>query len=147
MTEVSALIGLLVAALGGAGIGVERQWSGHATGRYARFAGIRTFTLIGTVSGIAGLLARADFPALAAILLAGPAIDDHSADWQHSTALLDAQQQAQADARRDRAAQQLCIKLHGPGTAYRWTDAGDLVCTDHRTGRAAVVVASKGGAL
>lgn len=72
MTEVSALIGLLVAALGGAGIGVERQWSGHATGKYARFAGIRTFTLIGTVSGIAGLLARADFPALAAILLAGP---------------------------------------------------------------------------
>jgi hypothetical protein len=41
----------------------------------------------------------------------------------------------------------LCIKLHGPGTAYRWTDDGDLVCTDHRTGRAAVVVASKGGAL
>ena len=85
--------------------------------------------------------------AMAAILLAGPAIDDHSADWQHSTALLDAQQQAQADARRDRAAQQLCIKLRGPGTAYRWTDDGDLVCTDHRTGRAAVVVASKGGAL
>ena len=33
------------------------------------------------------------------------------------------------------------------GTAYRWTDSGDLVCTDHRTGRAAVVVASKGGTL
>ena len=92
-------------------------------------------------------LAIAGAAAMAAVLLAGPAIDDHSADWQHSTALLDAQQQAQADARRDRAAQQLCIKLRGPGTAYRWTDAGDLVCAEHRTGRAAVVVASKGGAL
>jgi YD repeat-containing protein len=33
-------------------------------------------------------------------------------------------------------------------TAYRWTSDGDLVCHDHRTGRAAQVVASnKGGAL
>ncbi len=72
MTDVSALIGLLVAALGGAGIGVERQWSGHATGKYARFAGIRTFTLIGCISGVAGLLAHAGYTALAAIILAGP---------------------------------------------------------------------------
>lgn len=73
MTDVSALIGLLVAALGGAGIGVERQWSGHASGKYARFAGIRTFTLLGTVAGISGLLALAGYTALSAILLAGPA--------------------------------------------------------------------------
>lgn len=85
--------------------------------------------------------------ALAAILLAGKPLDDHSADWNHSTALADAQRAARTEALRERAAAQLCIKLHGPGTAYRWTDAGDLVCTDHRTGRAAVVVASKGGAL
>lgn len=86
--------------------------------------------------------------ALAAILLAGPALDDHSAEWNHSTALRDAQKQAQAEARRERAAAQLCIRLHGAGTAYRWTSDGDLVCHDHRTGRAAQVVASnKGGAL
>ncbi len=72
MTDVSALLGLLVAALGGAGIGLERQWSGHASGRYARFAGIRTFTLIGCISGISGLLALAGHPTLSAILLAGP---------------------------------------------------------------------------
>jgi len=85
--------------------------------------------------------------ALASILLAGPVLDDHSAEWNHSTALRDAQQQAQAVERRNRAAQQLCIKLHGPGAGYRWTDDGDLVCHDHRTGRQAVVVAQKGGAL
>ena len=72
MTDVSALIGLLVAALGGAGIGVERQWSGHASGKYARFAGIRTFTLIGCVSGVAGLLALAGYTTLSAVLLIGP---------------------------------------------------------------------------
>lgn len=72
MTDVSALIGLLVAALGGAGIGVERQWSGHASGKHARFAGIRTFTLIGCVSGVAGLLALAGYTTLSAVLLIGP---------------------------------------------------------------------------
>lgn len=87
------------------------------------------------------------FVGASAILLAGQVLDDHSAEWNHSTALRDAQRAARTEALRERAAAQLCIKLHGPGTAYRWTDAGDLVCTDHRTGRAAVVVASKGGAL
>ena len=85
--------------------------------------------------------------ALASILLAGPVIDNHADEWAASQALADAQRAARSEALRERAAAQLCIKLHGPGTAYRWTDAGDLVCTDHRTGRAAVVVASKGGAL
>ena len=92
-------------------------------------------------------LAIAGAAAMATVLLAGPALDDHSADWNHSTALADAQRAARTEALRERAAAQLCIKLRGPGTAYRWTDDGDLVCTDHRTGRAAVVVASKGGAL
>jgi len=85
--------------------------------------------------------------AVAALLSTGHLLDDHSADWNHSTALADAQRAARTEALRERAAAQLCIKLRGPGTAYRWTDDGDLVCTDHRTGRAAVVVASKGGAL
>jgi uncharacterized membrane protein (DUF4010 family) len=72
MTDISALFDLLVAALGGAGIGVERQWSGHASGDNARFAGVRTFTLIGIVSGIAGWLARTGHPWLAVLLVAGP---------------------------------------------------------------------------
>lgn len=81
---------------------------------------------------------------VATILLAGPVLDDHSADWAHSTALRDAQQQAQADARRDRAAQQLCIRLHGPGVVPGWDADGRLVCTA-RKGPARTVVA--GGSL
>jgi len=46
----------MVAALGGTAGGVERQRSGRATGRRARFGGVRTFTLLGAVAGIAGWL-------------------------------------------------------------------------------------------
>jgi uncharacterized membrane protein (DUF4010 family) len=74
MSDASALTGLLVAALGGAAIGVERQRSGHASGRDARFAGVRTFTLIGGTAGIAGWLAASGYPAFAAILAAGPTL-------------------------------------------------------------------------
>ena len=73
MTAAPPLLGLLAAALGGAAIGVERQQSGHATGATARFAGIRTFTLIGGVSGVAGWLAAAGYTPLAAVLVAAPA--------------------------------------------------------------------------
>ena len=83
--------------------------------------------------------------AMAAILLAGPVIDDHSADWQHSTALRDAQQHAQAVERRNRAAQQLCIRLHGPGVVPSW-DADDRLVCSARRGPARTVVA-KGGVL
>ncbi len=82
--------------------------------------------------------------AIAAILLAGPVLDDHSAEWNHSTALRDAQQQAQSVDRRNRAAQQLCIRLHGPGVAATWDADDRLVCTA-RKGPARTVVA--GGAL
>jgi len=82
--------------------------------------------------------------ALAAILLAGPVLDDHSAEWNHSTALRDAQQHAQAVDRRNRAAQQLCIRLHGPGVAATW-DADDRLVCSARRGPARTVVA--GGAL
>ena len=82
--------------------------------------------------------------ALAAILSTGHLLDDHSADWNHSTALQDAQQHAQAVDRRNRAAQQLCIRLHGPGVAATWDADDRLVCTARR-GPARTVVA--GGAL
>lgn len=67
------LLALLVATLGAAGIGVERQQSGHASGADARFAGVRTFTLLGLVSGLAGTLAQSGQTWLAVTLLAGPA--------------------------------------------------------------------------
>ena len=65
------LAGLAVAILGGAAVGVERQRSGHATGPEARFGGIRTFTLLGTIGGISGLLIDASLPIPAALLMAG----------------------------------------------------------------------------
>ncbi|HEX7087795.1 MAG TPA: DUF4010 domain-containing protein [Vicinamibacterales bacterium] len=70
MTE-SAIIGLIIAALGGAAVGLERQWSGHAEGPEARFAGIRTFTMLGGAAGVSGWLWTAGMAALSATLLAG----------------------------------------------------------------------------
>jgi uncharacterized membrane protein (DUF4010 family) len=67
----SDIVGLLIAALGGAAVGLERQWSGHAEGPAARFAGIRTFTMLGAVAGFSGWLWTAGVTAPAAILFAG----------------------------------------------------------------------------
>jgi uncharacterized membrane protein (DUF4010 family) len=53
MVDLKDTLGIVIATLGGAAIGLEREWSGHAV---ARFAGIRTFTLIGLAAGIAGWL-------------------------------------------------------------------------------------------
>jgi uncharacterized membrane protein (DUF4010 family) len=64
-------VGLAVAALGGAAVGLERQWSGHADGPGARFAGIRTFTLLGTIAGLSGWLSAAGFVPVATVLLGG----------------------------------------------------------------------------
>jgi uncharacterized membrane protein (DUF4010 family) len=66
-----ALAGLAVAILGGAAVGVERQQSGHATGPDARLGGVRTFTLLGVLAGIAGLLTAAGFALAAGFLIAG----------------------------------------------------------------------------
>jgi uncharacterized membrane protein (DUF4010 family) len=67
------LVGLLIAALGGTAVGLERQWSGHAEGPAARFAGIRTFTMLGGVGGLAGWLWALGLTAPAAVLLGGAA--------------------------------------------------------------------------
>jgi len=65
------LLGLVIAALGGTAVGVERQWSGHADGRDARFAGVRTFTLLGGLGGLAGWLWQSNYTLPAAVLLLG----------------------------------------------------------------------------
>ncbi len=64
-------LGILIAALGGAAIGVERQRSGHATGPDARFGGVRTFTLLGGLAGMCGWLWTAGYMLPATVLLAG----------------------------------------------------------------------------
>lgn len=69
----AAPLGVIVAALGGLAIGLERQWSGHATGPQAHFGGIRTFTLLGGLAGVSGWLWTAQAQPLAATLLAAGA--------------------------------------------------------------------------
>jgi uncharacterized membrane protein (DUF4010 family) len=63
--------GLVAATLAGLAVGLERQWSGHASGVNARFGGLRTFTMIGLVSGIAGWWTTVGLMGPATVLLAG----------------------------------------------------------------------------
>jgi len=70
VTELEIAVRLAVAALAGLAVGVEREWSGHAAGPRARFAGVRTFFLIGAIGGVAGwLLDGGDAGAAAALLV------------------------------------------------------------------------------
>lgn len=69
--DTADLVALAIAALGGAAVGLERQWSGHALGSDARFAGIRTFTMIGAVGGLTGWLWNAGYTVPAAVLCIG----------------------------------------------------------------------------
>lgn len=64
---------------------------------------------------------------------------DRRAEHTQASALADAQQAAQRAARQERAAAQLCARMHG-NAGYRWSEDGTLVCTDHR-GRVSVTVA------
>jgi|CXWL01.1.fsa_nt_gi uncharacterized membrane protein (DUF4010 family) len=65
---------LLVGALSGLAVGVEREWSAHERRRGHHFAGLRTFTLIGVLGGLSGVLADGGFLALAVALLSAPAL-------------------------------------------------------------------------
>jgi uncharacterized membrane protein (DUF4010 family) len=69
--EYKSVIGIAIAALGGSAVGLEREWSGHAGGPQAHFAGIRTFTLMGGLAGVAGWLWSLGFQPVALVLLAG----------------------------------------------------------------------------
>ena len=73
------ILALSIATLGGAAVGIERQWSGHADGPQARFAGMRTFTMLGAVGGFSGWLWNAGVTTPAAILLASPDPCEHFA--------------------------------------------------------------------
>ena len=65
-----------------------------------------------------------------AYLLDGP--DDHSAERDQAEAIELAQKAADVEARMERAAAQLCVKLKGPNAGHRWTTDHRLVCTDNR---------------
>ena len=70
-SELEAATRLAIAALIGAGVGLEREWSGQTTGPNARFAGLRTFLLLGLSGGLAGLLVGAASYVAGTIIIAG----------------------------------------------------------------------------
>lgn len=80
--EAEAALRVAIAGLGGAAVGIERQWSGHATGPRARFGGIRTFTLLGVLAGAAGLCWTLQAPALTAVLAAAGAAVVFGGYWK-----------------------------------------------------------------
>ena len=67
-TQAEIAIRLAIAGMIGLAAGLEREWSGHASGPDARFAGLRTFLLLGTLGGIAGSLGAAGQPLVAAAI-------------------------------------------------------------------------------
>lgn len=71
MTDWESVVRLAIAAVVGLGAGVEREWSGHGSGAQARFAGLRTFTMLGLLGGVAGLLLDGGFAAAGAAAIAG----------------------------------------------------------------------------
>lgn len=73
LPEIALAWRLAVAALCGLAVGVEREWSGHASGPGARFAGIRTMLILGLLGGISGVLTAVGLWPLAAALVAGGA--------------------------------------------------------------------------
>jgi uncharacterized membrane protein (DUF4010 family) len=62
---------LAVAALAGTSVGIERERSGHTTGPQARFAGVRTFFLLGVLGGLAGWFIDGGAVGTGLLLLAG----------------------------------------------------------------------------
>ena len=68
MTELVGSLRLAIAALGGLGVGLEREWSAHARGGPARFAGLRTFFMLGLLGGCVGLFLQFGRELIAAAL-------------------------------------------------------------------------------
>jgi len=83
------ILGLIIAALGGAAVGLEREWSGHTRGADRRFAGIRTFTLLGGLGGLAGLLWTNGLAWPAVVFLLGPVAIVAAAYFAGSRTVLD----------------------------------------------------------
>jgi uncharacterized membrane protein (DUF4010 family) len=71
MSELDGAIRLAIAALVGLGVGVEREWSVQTSVRPARFAGLRTFFMLGLLGGCAGLLVNSEHALAGALIIAG----------------------------------------------------------------------------
>ena len=71
VVQTQSVVAIAIAAVGGAAVGLEREWSGHTRGPEAHFAGIRTFTLLGGLAGVAGWIWTLPLQPAAIILLSG----------------------------------------------------------------------------
>ena len=71
MTDLDGALRLAIAALVGLGVGVEREWTINASGRPPRFAGLRTFSMLGLLGGCAGLFMTTGHDSVAAAAVAG----------------------------------------------------------------------------
>ncbi len=70
MLNLPFALDLIVAALVGLALGIEREWTGHTDGPDARFAGIRTFAMLGVLGGFAGWFYREGATGIAVGMLA-----------------------------------------------------------------------------
>lgn len=84
MPDLTDLQHLAIAAAIGFLIGFEREWRDRSEAKEHFFAGARTFTLVGFVGGLAGLLSGG--PALLAVGLAAVAILAAAAYWAQARA-------------------------------------------------------------
>jgi len=71
--ELDAVVSIALALALGLLIGIERGWTQRDQAAGSRFAGIRTYGLLGLAGGLGGALQTA-FPALSAVLLAATAV-------------------------------------------------------------------------
>lgn len=69
--DLAAIWGIAAALLGGFAIGIEREWSGKANSPRGHGVGMRTFALLGLVSGLSGWLWIAGLQGPAIVFLAG----------------------------------------------------------------------------
>jgi uncharacterized membrane protein (DUF4010 family) len=73
LSMMETVLRLGVAALGGLAVGVEREWSSSRGERAPRFAGVRTFLLLGLIGGLAADLHVRGETVAGALLLAAAA--------------------------------------------------------------------------
>jgi uncharacterized membrane protein (DUF4010 family) len=69
--QLQIAIRLAVGAMGGLAVGVEREWSGRAEGERPRFAGVRTFLLIGMLGSLSAVFIESNLITAGASILAG----------------------------------------------------------------------------
>jgi uncharacterized membrane protein (DUF4010 family) len=69
--QLQIVLRLAVGALGGLAVGIEREWSGREDGEHTRFAGVRTFLLIGLLAALSSVFFELDLFAAGASILAG----------------------------------------------------------------------------